>query len=127
MRMMGADSVEYHRQTVMGRADDFAGQALDYYSSRGETPLIWGGSGAARLGLAGAATGAQYAALYGPGGGRSGVTVSSYEFLTDGGVQRRHPPHPGRLTPPHRLIRMRTFTHRQCVRLPGGWPAIGPR
>lgn len=30
MRMMGADSVEYHRQTVIGRADDFAGQALAY-------------------------------------------------------------------------------------------------
>jgi conjugative relaxase-like TrwC/TraI family protein len=68
MRMMGANSVEYHRQTVMGRADDFPGQALDYYGSRGETPLVWGGSGARRLGLSGRVTEAQYAALYGPGG-----------------------------------------------------------
>jgi conjugative relaxase-like TrwC/TraI family protein len=74
MRMMGADSVEYHRQTVMGRADDYAGQALAYYSSRGETPLVWGGSGAARLGLSGAVTDAQYAALYGPGGASDPTT-----------------------------------------------------
>jgi hypothetical protein len=74
MRMMGADSVEYHRQTVIGRADDFAGQARAYYSSRGETPLVWGGSGAARLGLAGSATDAQYAALYGPGGASDPTT-----------------------------------------------------
>jgi len=44
--MMGADSVAYHQATVMGRADDFPGQALAYYASRGETPLRWGGSGA---------------------------------------------------------------------------------
>jgi hypothetical protein len=36
--MMGADSVAYHQATVMGRADDFPGQALAYYASRGETP-----------------------------------------------------------------------------------------
>ena len=72
--MMGADSVEYHRQTVIGRADDFTGQALAYYSSRGETPLVWGGSGAARLGLAGSVTDAQYAALYGPGGASDPTT-----------------------------------------------------
>jgi hypothetical protein len=44
MRMMGADSVAYHKATVLGRADDFPGQALDYYASRGETPLVWGGA-----------------------------------------------------------------------------------
>ena len=41
-KTMGADSVEYHEQTVLGRADDHPGQALDYYGSRGETPLRWG-------------------------------------------------------------------------------------
>src|SRR5205085_4024034 len=56
MRMMGANSVAYHQATVMGRADDHAGQALDYYASRGETPLVWGGGGAARLGLNGRVT-----------------------------------------------------------------------
>ncbi|MGH9002470.1 MAG: MobF family relaxase, partial [Acidimicrobiia bacterium] len=68
MRMMGADSVAYHQATVMGRADDYPGQALAYYASRGETPLVWGGSGAVRLGLAGRVTEEEYAAIYGPGG-----------------------------------------------------------
>jgi hypothetical protein len=51
MSMMGADSVAYHSQTVVERGDDFPGQALAYYASRGETPLAWGGSGAHALGL----------------------------------------------------------------------------
>jgi conjugative relaxase-like TrwC/TraI family protein len=68
MRMMGADSVAYHEKTVMGRADDFPGRALAYYASRGETPLVWGGAGAERLGLVGRVTEAQYRAIYGPGG-----------------------------------------------------------
>jgi hypothetical protein len=68
MRMMGADSVEYHRQTVLSRGDDHPGQALAYYASRGETPLAWGGTGAEALGLHGAVTDAQYEAIYGPGG-----------------------------------------------------------
>ena len=50
MRMMGAESVNYHRETVLGRVDDHPGAALDYYASRGETPLTWGGSGAQDLG-----------------------------------------------------------------------------
>src|ERR687885_950920 len=68
MRMMGADSVAYHRETVLARGDDQPGQALAYYASRGETPLLWGGAGARLLGLQGAVTEEQYAALYGPGG-----------------------------------------------------------
>ena len=68
MRMMGADSVDYHRDTVLDRGDDHPGQALDYYASRGETPLVWGGSGAPELGLAGAVSEAEYDAIYGPGG-----------------------------------------------------------
>ncbi len=43
MRMMGAEAVEYHRSTVLGRGDDYPGMALEYYASRGETPLVWGG------------------------------------------------------------------------------------
>ncbi len=42
---MGAESVEYHRATVLERGDDHPGMALEYYASRGETPLVWGGSG----------------------------------------------------------------------------------
>ena len=53
MRMMGADSVGYHERTVLGRSDDPVGGALEYYASRGETPMVWGGSGAAWLGLHG--------------------------------------------------------------------------
>jgi conjugative relaxase-like TrwC/TraI family protein len=69
-RMMGVDSVEYHRATVLGRDDDYAGQAVLYYGSRGETPLRWGGALAERLGLVGAVDDAGYDAIYGPGGAR---------------------------------------------------------
>ena len=51
--MMGVESVAYHRETVMGRADDHPGLAVSYYASHGETPLGWGGSGAEALGLVG--------------------------------------------------------------------------
>jgi conjugative relaxase-like TrwC/TraI family protein len=68
MAMMGANSVAYHEANVSLRADDHPGQALEYYASRGETPLVWGGSGAAALGLSGAVTSEQFHALYGPGG-----------------------------------------------------------
>ena len=66
--MMGVDSVAYHRDTVLGRSDDHPGQALAYYASRGETPLVWGGGGARALGLVGTVTEAQYEAMFGPGG-----------------------------------------------------------
>ncbi len=68
MRMMGADSVAYHRATVLARGDDHPGQALAYYASRGETPLVWGGKGSEALGLSGAVSENQYTALFGPGG-----------------------------------------------------------
>jgi conjugative relaxase-like TrwC/TraI family protein len=73
MRMMGAESVAYHQQTVMDRGDDHAGQALANYASRGETPLVRGGAGAARLGLEGAVTAERYEAVFGPGGARDPV------------------------------------------------------
>ena len=69
-RMMGLDSVEYHRATVLGRGDDHEGLALGYYASRGETPLEWGGPLAGRLGLEGALDEADYDAIYGRGGAR---------------------------------------------------------
>ena len=70
MRMMGQASVEYHRETVNDHIDDFPGQALAYYASRGETPLAWGGSGTDALGLCGAVTAEEYEAIYGQGGAR---------------------------------------------------------
>ncbi len=68
MRMMGAESVEYHRATVLGRADDHPGMAGEYYASRGETPLVWDGSGLQELGLSGPVTAESYEAVFGVGG-----------------------------------------------------------
>ncbi|MHB8456247.1 MAG: MobF family relaxase, partial [Acidimicrobiales bacterium] len=68
MRMMGSDSVEYHEHTVAGRGDDPVVAAAAYYASRGETPMVWGGSGRALLGLDGGVELADYRALFGAGG-----------------------------------------------------------
>jgi conjugative relaxase-like TrwC/TraI family protein len=87
MRMMGADSVAYHEATVMGRADDFPGRALAYYASRGETPLIWGGAGAERLGLVDRVTEAQYRAIYGPGGACDPTTGERLVSTTRPGME----------------------------------------
>lgn len=73
-RRMGVEQVAYHEATVLGREDDHAGQALDYYGSRGETPLRWGGAGAARLGLEGEVTREAYRLAFGPGGFRDPLT-----------------------------------------------------
>jgi conjugative relaxase-like TrwC/TraI family protein len=70
MRMMGTESVEYHRRTVLERADDHPGMALEYYASRGETPLLWGGSSAMSLGVSGPMSPEAYEAVFGPGGAR---------------------------------------------------------
>lgn len=67
-RMMGVDSVEYHRSTVLAGADDHRGATRRYYGSRGESPLEWGGSLADRLGLRGAVDDDGYDAVFGPGG-----------------------------------------------------------
>jgi conjugative relaxase-like TrwC/TraI family protein len=72
--VMGADSVAYHEENVLGRADDHPGRALDYYGSRGETPLRWGGAVAERLGLSGEVTPDAFRAVFGPGGARHPVT-----------------------------------------------------
>jgi conjugative relaxase-like TrwC/TraI family protein len=68
MRMMGADSVAYHRETIIERGDDLPGAAFEYYASRGETPLVWGGMGAEFLGLVGPVDNPSYDAIFGPGG-----------------------------------------------------------
>ncbi|HET6873604.1 MAG TPA: relaxase domain-containing protein, partial [Acidimicrobiales bacterium] len=76
---MGRHSVDYHRKTLgIGSPDGGRGvdpdtgvelsPALRYYSSQGETPLVWGGSGAEALGLEGQVLPAQYEALYAEGG-----------------------------------------------------------
>jgi conjugative relaxase-like TrwC/TraI family protein len=70
----GRRQVAYHEATIVGRGDDHPGQALDYYGSRGETPLRWGGAGAARLGLEGEVTRDVYRLAFGPGGFRDPLT-----------------------------------------------------
>ncbi len=87
MRMMGADSVAYHEKTVMDWADDFPGRALAYYASRGETPLVWGGAGAERLGLVDRVTEAQYGAIYGPGGACDPTTGERLASTTRPGME----------------------------------------
>ena len=68
--VMGAESVAYHEENVLGRADDHPGQALDYYGTRGETPLRWGGAVADHLGLTGEVTPEVFRAVFAPGGCR---------------------------------------------------------
>ena len=68
MRMMGADSVDYHEHTVAGRGDDPVTASGEYYASRGETPMSWGGSGCGLLGLDGEVDLADYRAVFGIGG-----------------------------------------------------------
>ncbi|MGH9121011.1 MAG: MobF family relaxase, partial [Acidimicrobiales bacterium] len=68
MRMMGTDSVAYHEQAVVLRMEDPVGPALDYYASRGETPMMWGGAGAAELGLDGEVALPDWRAIFGTGG-----------------------------------------------------------
>jgi conjugative relaxase-like TrwC/TraI family protein len=74
MRMMGVDSVVYHEHTVAGRADDPVAAAAAYYASRGETPMVWGGSGRVRLGLEGEVDLADYRAVFGVDGARHPTT-----------------------------------------------------
>ncbi len=72
--MMGVDSVAYHEHTVAGRGDDPVTAALDYYASRGETPMVWGGSGRHALGLDGEVDMADWWAVFGAGGARDPLT-----------------------------------------------------
>jgi hypothetical protein len=68
--MMGAESVAYHRRTVLERGDDYRGMALAYYASRGRPRRAWDGSGAAALDLNGPVWPDAYEAIFGPGGAR---------------------------------------------------------
>jgi conjugative relaxase-like TrwC/TraI family protein len=70
MRMMGAESVGYHEHSVLERGDDRVGNALAYYASRGETPIVWGGAGAAWLGLDGEVGVEEWRSVFGAGGAR---------------------------------------------------------
>lgn len=67
-RMMGVDTVAYHRRTVLGPTDDNPAAARRYFGSRGETTQEWGGSLAVRLGLAGKVIDDEYDAVFATGG-----------------------------------------------------------
>lgn len=86
-RMMGVESVAYHRSTVLERGDDFAGRALQYYGSRGETPLVWGGRLAERLGLRGVASDAEYSAVFAEGGAVDPVLGTRLASVARPGVE----------------------------------------
>jgi conjugative relaxase-like TrwC/TraI family protein len=78
MSMMGVGSVDYHEQTVAGRADDPVMAAAAYYASRGETPMTWGGQGCPLLGLDGEVDLGDYRAIFGAGGAhdpRTGIRL----------------------------------------------------
>ncbi len=68
--MMGTESVGYHEHTVLERGDDPVANALDYYASRGETPMVWGGAGSVSLGLGGEVGVDEWRAVFGSGGAR---------------------------------------------------------
>jgi conjugative relaxase-like TrwC/TraI family protein len=87
MAMMGAGSVSYHLEAVLERADDHPGAALAYYGSRGETPLRWGGSGAAALGLSGVVRRREFEALFGEGGARDAWSGERFARTTRPGVE----------------------------------------
>ena len=99
MRMMGADSVAYHEANVASRADDHAGAALDYYGSRGETPLRWGGAGAHLLGVEGEARADDYRAVFGRGGARLPRTGAQLVSTRRPGIELVVSPHLRRMRP----------------------------
>jgi TrwC relaxase len=68
--MMGAESVGYHEHSVLERGDDPVANVLEYYASRGETPMVWGGAGATVLGLDGEVGVEEWRAVFGAGGAR---------------------------------------------------------
>lgn len=136
MRMMGADSVGYHRETVLKRGDDHQGQALGYYAESGESPLAWGGAGAARLGLEGHVGEEHYEDLFGPGGAHDPITgerltntkrpgmelvVSAHKSVAELGVM-------GRASDMHRIMDAeRDGTMAISTSSPKRWAAAGGR
>ncbi len=121
---MGADSVGYHERTVLERGDDPVGNALDYYASRGETPMVWGGAGAATLGLEGEVALDEWRAVFGAGGAcdpESGEAPRALHAAGDG--DRGQPAQIGRRTRRHRQGRR----HAPATRCREGRDACVPR
>ena len=85
--MMGAESVGYHEHAVLGRGDDPVANALDYYASRGETPMAWGGAGARFLGLSGEVDLDEWRAVFSTGGPRHPCTGGRLVACTRPGME----------------------------------------
>ena len=96
MAMMGRHSVAYHATNVglAGPAvepdselSDESGRAFAYYGSAGETPLVWGGSGAGALRLGGEVSRADYEAVFAEGGAIDPTTGSRLVATTRPGME----------------------------------------
>ncbi len=74
MRMMGAESVAYHRRTVLERGDDYPGMAWLTTPPGGRPRCTGAAAGAEALGLDGPVTPGDYEAIFGPGGARHPVS-----------------------------------------------------
>jgi len=72
------------RDTVAGRGDDPVAASGEYYASRGETPMSWGGSGRGPLGLDGEVDLADYRPFFGIGGAHDLAPVRVCGFLRPG-------------------------------------------
>ena len=96
MAMMGRHSVAYHATNIglagssvelgSGLSDE-SGRAFAYYGSAGETPLVWGGSGAAALGLGGEVSRGGYEAVFAEGGAFDPTTGSRLVATTRPGME----------------------------------------
>ncbi len=91
--MMGRESVAYHEHSVLGRADDPVAAAAAYYSSRGETPMVWGGTGRSLLGLDGEVELAAYRAVFATGGAGHPVTGERLARCMRPGIELVISPH----------------------------------
>ncbi len=74
MRMMGAESVDYHRETVLGRADDHPARRSPTTPAGRDAAAVGRRRGAAGSAWPARSTDEQYEAIFGPGGARHPVT-----------------------------------------------------
>ena len=84
---MGADSVAYHRATVLGGPTTTRARRSPTTPAGARRRCVWGGAGAERLGLAGAVTDAEYEAIFGPGGARRPATGERLAATTRPGME----------------------------------------
>jgi conjugative relaxase-like TrwC/TraI family protein len=93
MSVMGTASVGYHEHAVACRGDDPVQAALGYYASRGEAPMVWGGTGRFELGLDGEVDLAEWRAVFGPGGACDPVSRETLVACRRPGIELVVSPH----------------------------------